>query len=294
MAIKQFFAEILIDIYRNIFARAECYRFNLALYKLALRGMGVLNSDTAQSTGEIEFLNNLRRSLYSTRKQIEVIFDVGANDHAYGIEDFPDASVYAFEPHPKSFQRLQESSPANVEVINAAVGDQDGPVDFWDFADVAPRKSEQPTSQLASVHKEIIEDLYHQPAKKYSVRMVALDTFAKDEGIRHIDILKIDAEGSELAVLQGAERLLKEKRIDIIQFEFNETHAYAGVLMKDFVDILKEYELFRLLPEQMLPLGTYRPLTHELFGFQNIVAIRKDLNIQLENASTHRSFKLTE
>jgi FkbM family methyltransferase len=269
------------SVYRFIFSRAWLYSFDLHLHKLSLRGLGVLNSDTAQATGEPWFLQQLQQTQCESQLSMKVIIDVGANDLAYGQAEFPKANIFAFEPQPESFRRLQQGAARNVVPIQAAVGERVGVVDFWDLADDAPRKSEQPTSQLATVHREVIEQLYHQPTKKYRVKMTTLDSFAKTHKIKQIDLLKIDAEGNELAVLKGASALLAGKQIDIIQFEFNEIHAYSRVFMKDFYELLPDFDFYRLLPRGAVALGPYRPLTHEIFGFQNIVAIRNDVHFHL-------------
>lgn len=272
---------LLILIHRYIFSRRWLYSFNLHAYKLLLRSLGVLNADSEDATGEPW----LRRKLVELEREgklsMKVIVDVGANDLAYGRVEFPNAKIYAFEPLPDSFHRLQQGAARNVVPINAAVGDHAGTTDFWDFDDSAPRKSEQPTSQLASVHRDVIEKLYGQPAKKYRVKMTTLDAFARARKIEHIDFLKIDAEGNELAVLKGAQRLLASNKIDTIQFEFNEIHAYSRVFMKDFYDVLPGFTFYRLLPTGAVALGPYRPLTHEIFGFQNIVAVRNTLSVPL-------------
>lgn len=267
----------LLGLFRFLLAHPRFYRFNLHLYKLTLRSLGILNSDTAEATGEPWFINHLRQLHSASNISMRVIVDVGANDEAYGQVQFPDATIYAFEPHPASFRRLKSQAQANVVPIEAAVGDANRKVAFYDFAENAPRKKDQPTSQLATVHKAVIENFYHQPAKKYSVKMVTLDTLVKESRIDKIDLLKIDAEGNELAVLQGSRRLLQTNKIQIIQFEFNEIHAYSRVFMKDFYELLPGFTFYRLLPRGLAPLGPYRPLTHEIFGFQNIVASRKEL-----------------
>ena len=272
---------LFFQLYQTLFSRRYLFKPNIALYKLALRGLGVLNSDTAQSTGEPWLLQRLRKLHSDGQLSMKVIVDVGANDLAYGQTEFPQATIYAFEPQPESFVRLKQGAARNVVPIQAAVGDHQGTVDFWDFADRAPRKTEQPTSQLATIHREVIEQLYHQPAKKYRVKMTTIDTFATENRIKHIDLLKIDAEGNELAVLKGASGLLDANQIDIIQFEFNEIHAYSRVFMKDFYELLPEFEFFRLLPKGAVALGPYRPLTHEIFGFQNIVAVHKSTHFHL-------------
>jgi len=43
-----------------------------------------------------------------------------------------------------------------------------------------------------------------------------------------IDILKIDAEGFDLHVLKGAASTLRERRVGIVQFEYNAPWAAAG------------------------------------------------------------------
>jgi FkbM family methyltransferase len=253
-------SQLLIHSYQWLFARKSFFRLNQHLYKLSLRGLGVLNSDTAQATGEPWFLQRLQELDQQGLISMRTIVDVGANDLAYGQVEFPKAKIFAFEPQPESFARLKVGAAQNVVPIRFAVGAQVGTVDFWDFADDAPRKAEQSTSQLASVHREVIEQLYHQPAKKYRVKMTTLDAFAKQQKVANIDLLKIDAEGNELAVLQGAKKLLTSHRISIVQFEFNEIHAFSRVFMKDFVELLADFDMYR---------------------FQNVIAVRKELHFHL-------------
>lgn len=259
---------IILNTHRQLFAHPWLKKLNLHFFKMNVRTLGLLNSDTEQATGEPYWLNKLARS-----GTIKTIVDVGANDAAYGATEFPTATIYAFEPHPVSFERLKDRAPHHVKAVHAAVGETDGTTTLWDFANSAPRKADQPTSQLASLYKEVITDLHGQPAKKYQVPITTLDTFAHTHRLKHIDLLKIDAEGHELAVLRGAKNLLKTNKISCIQFEFNEMMAYSGSHFIDFVRLLPGYTFYRLLPTGLLPLGPYRPLTHELYGFQNIVAI---------------------
>ena len=100
---------------------------------------------------------------------------------------------------------------------------------------------------------------------------------SKKEKIDRISLLKIDTEGTEYDVLMGGKETLKQGKIDIIQFEFNEMNVYSRTFMKDFVEILPKYEFFRLMPYGLYPMGEYRPSTWEIFAFQNIAAIRKDI-----------------
>lgn len=50
---------------------------------------------------------------------------------------------------------------------------------------------------------------------------VCLDKFCERRGITHIDLLKLDVQGHEHSVLQGAEGLIKFGRVKIIFMELN-------------------------------------------------------------------------
>ena len=92
-----------------------------------------------------------------------------------------------------------------------------------------------------------------------------------------IRLLKIDTEGSELKVLLGAAKTLQAQRIDMIQIEFNEMNVVSRVFFRDYFQLLREFDIYRLLPGELLPLRDYRPLYCELFAFQNLLAVRKGL-----------------
>ena len=53
------------------------------------------------------------------------------------------------------------------------------------------------------------------------VELITLDSFVEKNGVDSISMLKIDTEGFDLAVLQGARQFLTDGRIELIQFEYN-------------------------------------------------------------------------
>lgn len=105
------------------------------------------------------------------------------------------------------------------------------------------------------------------------IKVERLDDFAKTENIDFIDFLKIDAEGNELNILKGARRLLANKSIRCIQFEFGKINLYSKAFLKDFRKELKEYQLFRLLPHGLYKLPQ-NAIYCELFAYQNIIGVR--------------------
>jgi FkbM family methyltransferase len=266
----------LLSLYRFIFCRPWFYHLNLHLYKLSLRGIGVLNSEGPKITGEQWLLTQLAKT-----GQIKIVVDVGANTEAYGENELPTARIFAFEPHPKTFKLLEKAiQPKNrqrIKLFNCGLSDKRGTLKLWDFADDADLKPTQPTSTLASFDKTVIEKLHGQKAQSFSVKIDTLDSVATAEKISFIDLLKIDTEGHEHAVLLGAKKLLQANKIGIVQFEFNEMNVFSGTYLKDFFDLLPQHVFYRLMPNGLFPLGPYRPLTHEIFGFQNIVALPKSL-----------------
>src|SRR3954468_16629026 len=110
-----------------------------------------------------------------------------------------------------------------------------------------------------------------------------LDPEATRLGLDHIDLLKIDAEGYDLHVLRGAQRLLKEQRIDVIQFEYGEAWPYAGSTLSAAYQLLEGagYQVFALKGEQLVKVD-YQ-LYGEYFRYTNFVAARPAIATDLMN-----------
>ena len=104
--------------------------------------------------------------------------------------------------------------------------------------------------------------------------MTTVDAFMAAHDIERIAMLKVDAEGHELAILRGARQAIERKAVDIVQFEFNEMNVMSRVFFRDFYDALPDFTFYRMASNGLAPMGPYQPRTHELFILQNIVAIR--------------------
>lgn len=258
-----------------LFTRRQLQPVWHALFKLSLRGMGILNAGDTATTGEQWFINQL------ARHQLDTVIDVGANTQVFGGDQLRAKAIHAFEPHPHIFNDYLSQTPSknkygtNIYLHNLAVSSCSKKMKLWDYADEAPLKETQPTSTLASLNRAVIEDLHGQPAQAYSVSSTSLDAFCRKHNIDSISLLKIDVEGSELEVLRGAKRLLEQNQIHHIQFEFNQMHVYQRVFFKDFIDLLPQYKLYRLSKHGLIPLKNYSPVTHELFAYQNVLAINQ-------------------
>jgi FkbM family methyltransferase len=159
-------------------------------------------------------------------KQNAVIFDVGANIGLYSLSYailYQNANIFSFEPHPNTFSKLQTSINLNkdlktrIKIFNIGLSNRNG------FLDISiPTSSQHPRydpeknildSELCSIHGE--------GDHKIKCSFETLDNFCHHNGIKKIDFIKIDVEGHEYEVLEGAEKSIESTK-PIICIEYNE------------------------------------------------------------------------
>lgn len=171
-----------------------------------------------------------------------VIIEIGANigfESLYYARKFPDARVIAFEPgsygynsllRSRSFNRLQ-----NLEVHRLGVGSENTKMLLRTPTEHSKNKG------LGSFQNNVdIDDTYASE----EVNVVTLDSFLLD--LSKLDLLKIDTQGFEWPVLQGAEQTISKYR-PVVVFEFEDHyHNDARELRKlvaDYFDRLN-YSLY--------------------------------------------------
>jgi FkbM family methyltransferase len=228
------------------------------------------------SSGEEYVINTLLNKIQ--QKNPSVIFDVGANigDYAKMLRvKFPDAQIHCFEPGPEAFERLTaNTAELNIKLHNLAVGSESGTLTLV-------KSSNDDDGAMLTVYKEAISNVFTfagDPNESIVCNMVCLDDFCNSNNVQVIDFLKIDVEGHELEVLKGAARMISENKIGIIQFEFNEFNIFSKTFFYDYYKILRQYKFYRIMPRNKLyPLGEYTS-SHEIFRYQNILAINNSLN----------------
>jgi FkbM family methyltransferase len=259
--------EHFYSLYTYIFSKPWLIKFNKLLFGLSLRGLGILNYKTKYQSGELDWLKRYLSSI-----ETPVVFDVGANIGDYSndiIKLFPNALIYAFEPHPKNFVKLTSSGKRNLHCFNKAVGNQQEQILLHDY-------EENDGSAHASLYREVIEEIHQEKSISYKVDVITLDIFCAEQRIKSIDLLKIDTEGNELKCLIGAKQLLKDNKIKAIQFEFNEMNIISRCTFKDFWDLLYNFNLYRLLPGgNLLEIKEYSPVFCEIYAYQNIIALKR-------------------
>jgi FkbM family methyltransferase len=152
-------------------------------------------------------IHELERGVITELSERPTVVDVGANVGEFSaavLELRPGATVYVSEPNPPCRDKLRERFGSGVVLI-PALGAQAGALTLH-------RGSEY--DECATLHPRgaRVPELVQGPA--LDVEVVTLDSLA----IEHIDLLKIDAEGSEPEVIEGARDTLL--RTDAVLFEW--------------------------------------------------------------------------
>lgn len=260
----------LLRLYRRCFCRRAFYKFNKGLYFLSLTGLGIGNWENPIVSGESHFLAKFTKAVGKP-----VVLDIGANVGNYSnlVKTLaPDAVIFAFEPHPMTFRSLCESAEKfRFRAFNLACGDVVGKGMLFDHKN----RGEETGTEHASLVKDVIETVHSGESEFWDVQITTIDEFVRQNGLGRIDLMKIDVEGSEIKVLNGARKSLERSAVDFIHFEFTQSSILSRVFMKDFVELLADYDFYRMLPDGLAPMGVYYPPIFEIFSYQNILAVRK-------------------
>jgi FkbM family methyltransferase len=149
-----------------------------------------------------------------------------------------DLRLHAFEPDPWACARLAralDAAPAAVSAV--ALSDRHGSMAFHVVAPGAGTNSLHPSPSTTAAAE--------------TVPTVTLDSYAARSGVPRFALVKIDTEGHDLTVLHGARALLTERRIAVVQFEYNHRWIFAGAFLRDAFEFLADlgYQIGKLTPK---------------------------------------------
>ena len=157
-----------------------------------------------------------------------VYLDIGANHGMYCEAMSKVAThVYAFEPHPDNLKILEKNVKdlANVTVAPIALADSDGEINLY----CCP--SNPGGHSIAEVVAEV-GTWSHSLDNSITVPSFTLDSYCEKNSIDNITAIKLDVEGAEQYVLQGAKDTLKKHKM-VIALETHQTidcEAVYGIL----------------------------------------------------------------
>jgi FkbM family methyltransferase len=177
-----------------------------------------------------------------------VVFDVGSNVGHWTRSLLAraqrlgrgDVEVHMFEPCRSTFALLQDNLKSwelggNVRAINQALSSTAG------------------TAELNVVGDGIGANSLHggiQYSRTEKIDLVRLDDYCREAGIGPISFLKLDVEGHEMSVLEGASEKLRRGDIGLIQFEYNYRWVFPRRFLKDAFDLLCPlgYSIGKVIP----------------------------------------------
>jgi FkbM family methyltransferase len=221
------------------------------------------NSD---KNGEARLLRSLDKS---TQK---IIFDVGANVGDWtrlALRENPLSKVHCFELSRDTFLSLEKSvGDDRAKFNNFGLSHINGDIEYKDFG------------VDSTINTLLLDSKFHDQNSTFEVKKSAVvcgDDYCSDNQISTVDLLKIDVEGAEHLVLLGFEKMLKDKAIKLVQFEYGYTHGDVHFLIKDFFNFFENlgYEVGVVKPRGVI----FQPFHYRLNDFDsgpNFVAIRAD------------------
>jgi FkbM family methyltransferase len=259
------------DGIRSVVSRPVSQPIFEQLLKLCHAAMNYGGAQSVEYSGETGALEFVRDTV--GKSEPFVLFDVGANDGEYlqvALNTIgPRTVAYSFEPQSHCYEMLSArfKGDRRVTLKKLALGREAGSAQlFFDHAGDTTA-----SFQRGSVY-------LHAPAdavKSEDVPLGSLDQFCREQGITKIDFLKIDTEGFEFDVLQGASSMLEEGAIRAIQFEFGDTYLRTPYHFGDFWDFLSpRFRIFRVLRRGLTEVRSYSP-DLEIYKIVNYLALRK-------------------
>lgn len=196
-----------------------------------------------------ELKNILLVKKNNPRKRKPILIDIGMASGDFTktfLMYFPKAICYGVEPCEAVRDiKKQFDSDSDVRIYNLALGEKEKKkVEFFDSGLVYG---------CSSFYKRGIyekDSTLSRNLKKYEVKMT---TYDKLFGNMDVFFLKIDAEGYEGHIIEGAKRAINKKLIKYIQFEYGLYAADTGIEYSNIIPTL--YKNYRIFTNEHIEIG---------------------------------------
>lgn len=206
-------------------------------------------------------------------RNVSQVFDVGANVGQSALtlsSTFPRARIHSFEPIPAAFDVLRSATAhlPSVTCVNSALAESAGTSHLTFDVNATTLGTLSPEAPF------LVRNTPEASRRTIQVSVDTVDRFCAAQGIRHIDLLKIDTEGCDDRVLKGARGMLTEGAVTAILTEFYNLGLPQQPRPGDLVSAA----------QLLLPLGYY-PISYvtdfidgrpPLNGVHNAIFVRQD------------------
>jgi FkbM family methyltransferase len=202
------------------------------------------------AAGKIEFPRELAERLAGNPIRL---VDVGARG---GLETpwvtiAPLLEVVGFEPSKEAFERLRPSAPKNVTYLNVALGDRPGKATLYRTRSAGGTSMYRPNASFLDAFEK---DEAFEVVSTSVCRVETLDHVLAEAGIDRVDFIKLDTQGGELPILEGAVQTLQQFVFGV-EVEVGLNPIYERQPLFGDVDAFLRrhgYELFELKPQWRL------------------------------------------
>lgn len=202
-----------------------------------------------------------------------VFVDVGANEGFYSVfasrRIGPTGRLLAFEPSQREFTRLN----ANLQLNNA----ENARSECVALADAAG-SGELKLCEYGHEGQNTLGDFGHavHQSGTQTVELMSLDAYCDEHPLERLDFIKIDVEGAEQRVLEGARRTLAKFR-PVILLELNDKALqFQHASCESVVNLLRslEYSIYSFSPATGLPV----PANEQPYS-DNVVAAPSEIEL---------------
>lgn len=228
-------------------------------------------------------INGELRIIQECIKPHSVVFDVGASIGEWSqsvINYVKPIKLYSFEPIPDVFMQLERNlRQQGATLTRIALSNTVGTHTF-----VYYQRNTQTAELSGFFQRPLVEERCNIQPTFLTVQTDTIDHFCYEQDVKEIDFLKIDTEGAELLVLQGAQNMLKENRIKLIQFEYGGTYQDAKATLYEVYQLLTKngYSVFRIVPEGLVAISKWYPEL-ENYRYSNYLATCPEKTASLYN-----------
>ncbi len=214
------------------------------------------------TNGELELIRKL------SKLGLKTIIDGGANEGNYSsllLEFFQDATIYAFEPVPETFNRLNERflNEERLQARKLALCEKPGQRKMYLY----------PSHTHSSLYD--IKGLPYKTSEQIEINCVRGDDFLEEENLEQVDFLKLDLEGAEYQALKGFRKALENRKIRLVQFEYGYINITTKNLLIDYYQFFEsmDYQVGKIFPGYV----EFRPyhFKYENFYGSNYVALHR-------------------
>jgi FkbM family methyltransferase len=180
---------------------------------------------------EMDEMHLLRKII----KPKDVVIDIGANVgiHSLFMANLAyDGEIFSIEPFDKNFALLEKNTSVakngNIKTFNIGLADKEETKEMNIFEDYAYNSFVNPErKKLIGTRKIHVE---------------TLDIFARKNNIKKIDLIKLDTEGYEFPIIQGASSILSSPDKPLIVMEINKENIKPlHLTQKKVIDFVESF-----------------------------------------------------